>query len=521
MGDDMKVMIGALALLAVFTVPHAALGQGAQCVQLEEPGGMGLTVTKKCAAETASGFSEDDAYYLVEMKLTPEEGFGNGKTFDKKSAGGKALQGFLKAFFNSEKSTNLDIGLTVIQGATVYPVMSMMNFQLVDDNRWRSSVRADYRTMLHKLGAGEQFYVEINYSYSKTKRIDLTKATDVVGSLGVKLVTPAVSPFINVARDVVNETMKASGVDMQSGYKLALFPWKGETSEVEFRLTSPTGVPFARVNVQVRGTRSLMANARRLKEMADSLPTDNVTSPLVNLPKEMITGQARDWPLLNAALGPVPSLSEVLGKQLTTATLPGFCNSVSTGLSTSYLLTSFDSVLVQARLVEAATDSIRPQVNPYKRCFQDGKKRALIASYLGIDTEYQEPDPTDPKPAPYEALFMLGCVLKGATGDECGPPDASRRIVLASLSPSVRIGALDTLPPQFSLGLPETSYMVTQADFLSRFAGKFARFRNISINTQTMTISERADSADLSLKVTTDKAGKIVAVEIRAAGVQA
>lgn len=493
--------------------------QAPNCTDANTSGGMGLTVTRTCTANPDASLAEADAYYLVEVKVTPEAGFGDNSTFDKSSASGKALKGFLKTFFNSEKSTNLDIGLTIRQGSDVYPVMSLMNFQLTEDNIWRSSVRINNRTMLHKLSAGSQFNAELNYSYSRTRRIDLTPATAIVESFGVKLVTPAVAPILATARNVVNATMKASGVDMQSGYNMDLAPWNGSTMEAEFLMTNPAGGKFARVSVRIRGTRSLMAAATDLMNIKNALPNGVVSVPLNALPKEVITGQARDWPLVNSALGASPSLTEVLGKELTKDTLLGFCQSIDTGISSAFLLTSFDSILMRAKLIEASTVTIRPKINPYVRCFPDKATRDVISLRLMINTEFSETpeaviDTAKPKPVEYEALAALGCVLKGIEGDDCGNIDANREKVTAALAPMVEIRALESLPANLSTGLP-ADYRIAPADFLSRFTRKLARFRNISVVTQSMSVHEKLDSASLRLKVFTDSTGKIIAIEFR------
>lgn len=513
----MKWMLKVLLLLGAIVGSGASQAETPNCQAKDQaPVGMYVKITQTCTAKADAG-DPTDAYYAVEVLVEPQAGFADGAKFDTGSPEGKALKAFAKALFGNEKATNLDLGVTLSQGATVYPTMSLVSLQLVDNNRWASNVQSNRRTFLHKLTALDQFEVKLTYNYSISSKIDLKPSTDLIDAMGVKLITPAVTPIINAAGTFGNAMLKAGGVASQSGYQFSLAPAKrggniSQTFDVVFNNRA-----IAKLTVRVSGTRSLLVAANDLELLQTTFPVGLVSRPSLNfLPNEIATGQIKNWSVLNAALGSMASLVDVaVGKELTKDQLAPFCGGVELGLSESYKLTIFDNLMIRAVLLEAATKNMRPKVNPYTRCFGDAE-RTLIKKHLGIETEAQE----DQGPGltgsikDYEILYKIGCHFAGKAGPQCGSQEALTQRLSGAFAPKVRITELAVSNADMHAGIGDDGFMNAN-DLITRFGGRFVAFQGIEAGKGQVIVRE-IDGGPL-YRITGEMGpdGKIVSISIR------
>lgn len=157
----------------VLTISWPAQAEPPTCSQVVESAGRGMQITRICTANSAGFSNTYDAYYRVSVSVAAGPGFADQARFRERSTEGRILAGLLNLFTNSERVTNVDIGIEIRQGNYQYPVRPLLQFRRTNDNEWRSFLRGDARSFLHKLDSGP-FYVTLSYSYSRTSTMDLT-----------------------------------------------------------------------------------------------------------------------------------------------------------------------------------------------------------------------------------------------------------------------------------------------------------------------------------------------------------
>jgi hypothetical protein len=506
-----------LALFGTFllTPAHAA---PPNCTNGGNYVGQGVKIKQICTAK-ASEFDTFDAYYRLVIYVTPAQGFQDRMNFKERSTQGKALEGLLSSLAGSKKALNVDIGISIVQGASQYPVRSILNFKKVNDNEWTSMVRGDSRSFFHRLNNGEPFTVTLKYSYSKTSSIDMSPATNLLQSAGVNLVTPAVLPLLTAANTVANSIIATGNVTSDSGYEFTFSPSLDRNVSSDFEIIDPkTNSVIATVKLRLEGSRSLFADPQEHGNMAATLPTGQIAVPTMNsLSRQIATGQAQSWDLLNSALASTSFDAVPLGKEPTPTDVQSFCAATESGLLASYSLASFDSLLVRARLLNLATRTVQSRFNPYTQCFTSDQ-RAIIQKYLaGIDPNYTiTVAPTLVPLNDFEALYRLGCYLKGAAGDDCIDYSPTMDAVANTLDDTVIIAALEGVQAkEFFEGLDGNNLAISRADFLTRFSGKFSNFWGIEAKSGSLRLRETQGGTSLRLYVERSIGGKIQRITIR------
>jgi hypothetical protein len=505
-----------LAVLAVVLTNFSAqpaVGQSptAICKDMNTGVGKGMRLVKSCSAANLK-INPFDSYYQVVVEVTPAAGFGDQARFDRKSAQGKVLSGLMDAVFSREKATGLDLTLNVTQGAATYPPRSLMSFEY-SDKRWQSNVTSDARTLLHRISINEDFQIRLNYAYSEKSSIDFNAATGLIQSTGLKVITPATQPVLAAANTLANSILRANDITVATGTAFSLSPSAAGMRNVEqhFEVVDPReGTAIATIRVRLQGTQSLFAPPAAPEALQSALPTGAVTMPeLDSLSRQIATGQAQNWGILNGALA-AASLGQVpLGREPTRAELKGFCNSAESGLASNYLLSPFDNLLVRAKLLEAASLPLQRATNPYKICFSDDQ-RTLIRTHLGLDTEFAEVNPAELRPMMrHEALAALGCFFAGKEGDYCGTAAEVRQQVRDLLAENIVVGPLEGVSvAEVYADLP-ASRTLTRDQFLARFGSRFASFFGINASAGSVGLRETANGTQLRLTGEVDAAGKL------------
>lgn len=498
--------IAVITIISVWSVPTSA---AVVCSQIDESAGVGVRRIEICRSNTAPATDFLDAYYRVETTVSLGAGFGG--DFNKSSPQAKALRSLMKSLFSYEKATAVDIGFNLSLGGYTYPLLSLVSFKKINDEKWSSTVQANPSSLLHKVAATDAFNIDLQFVYSRGSKVDLSPAVNILNSLGVSMATPTMQPIIAAASTVTTALVSAGDLGVSSKYSYNLKPAKGEVSGITYEIYDPASrQAIARVAFKIVGTRSLLTSALSLDQLDSTMPTGVVSiSGLQNLPSQVATGQAKNWPVLNNALASAASLQDVpIGKTPSSAELAQFCNSVYSGLNSSFALSSFDNLMVRAKLLEAATTNIRPGINPYPACFS-ANERARIATGLGIDTE-AAPPPPPPTIGPltdFETFNLIGCLFIGSVGDYCGP--FSEDTVKSKLSGQVAIEALETANGSAGFGVPESG-LLTSDEFIAKFRGKFARFRNINSATGRMNLVEAEGGPTLLFTAKVSQADKKV-----------
>jgi hypothetical protein len=506
------LVIAAVAAVSFWStsVPAAVV-----CSRIKEAAGVGVRRVQVCRNNTDPATDPLDAYYRVQTNVTLGPGFGG--DFNKSSPEAKALRSLMKSLFSYEKATAVDIGFGLSLTGYDYPLLALASFRKSDDNKWSSTVQGNPSSLLHKLSAADSFNVDLQFLYSRGTKVDLSPAVNVLKSLGVSVATPAAQPIIAAASAVASALVSSGDVGVSSKYSYNLKPEKDEISRVTYEIYDPTSDKLiASVDFEIVGSRSLLTSAQRLDLLDGTLPVGAVSiAGLQSLPTQVATGQAKNWPVLNNALASAASLQDVpIGKTPSQAELAQFCNSVASGLNSSFSLSSFDNLLVRAKLLEAATVSIRPGVNPYPACFSDAD-RARVRTALGIDTEAVPPPlPVTVGPlTDFETFNVLGCFLTGGGGGYCGV--VSDTDVKARLSGQVAIEALETATGSAGFGIPDSG-LLTADEFVLKFRGKFAHFRNIDGSAGRMNLLETEDGPNLLFTAKASQSDrKVTAIRVR------
>jgi hypothetical protein len=479
----------AIAVAALVSVWSTAGSASIVCDRVNEAAGVGVRRIEICRNSAAPATDFLDAYYQVQTTVTLGSGFGG--DFNKSSPQGKALRSLMKSLFSYEKATTVDIGFNLRLPGYTYPLLALVSFKKSNDDKWTSTVQANPSSLLHKLSAADAFNIDLQFLYSRGTKVDLSPAVNVLNSLGVSVATPAAQPIIAAASTVTSALVSAGDLGVSTKYSYNLKPAKGEVSGITYEIYDPgSGQVIAGVALRIVGSRSLLTPSQPLDLLDSTTPTGSVSiAGLQSLPGQVATGQAKNWPVLNNALASTASLQDVpIGKKPSSSDLAQFCNSVYTGLNSSFSLSSFDNLMVRAKLLEAATANIRPDINPYPACFGDGD-RARIRTALGIDTEAAPPKPpvTVGPLTDFETFNMIGCLFIGATGDYCGV--FSDEAVKGKLSGQITVDALETASGSAGFGIPDSG-LLTADDFVAKFRAKFARFRNIDSAAGRMNLIE-------------------------------
>ncbi|WP_425230596.1 hypothetical protein [Sphingomonas sp.] len=372
------------------SVPAASTG----CTP--RPTAAGLSPAEICMAHPPAGGDENDAYYLVDAVVVAESGFGSSTTIEARSAAGRALDGIMSTLLGHRRVSTLDLSLVVQQDTTTYPAVPLIHFERTDRDHWQSSVNAGSRTLLHLLRPDDTFHATVSYAFSVTAHTD--PGSGVLGPLARKLVTPGITPILTAAAAAADVALHLPNADVHAGYNTPLGPSRNDPSRVQLVLTSPSGIRIATITLTLLGTRSLTRPAGDLAALDDTRPAGRVD--LDTIARAVPLNDGGSGPLLGTVLGSSTTLSAVLGRQMTPEALHDFCFSLSKGATGTVPFTTFDSLMIRARLVQIVADGLRPKVNPYVRCFGQ-PERALIATGLGISNiEAAEPAAaTSPPPA--------------------------------------------------------------------------------------------------------------------------
>lgn len=483
------------AAAGVFFWPPAAYA-AVVCSQTNEVAGVGVRRVEVCRNNTDPATDALDAYYKVQTKVTLGPGFGG--DFNKSSPQAKALRSLMKSLFSYDRATAVDIGFGLSLTGYDYPLLALVSFKKSNDDKWASTVQANPSSLLHKLSAADTFNIDLQFLYSRGTKVDLSPAVNVIKSLGVSVATPAMQPIIAAASAVASALVSSEDLGVSSKYSYNLKPEKGEISGITYEIYDPaSGQVIATIDFEIVGSRSLLTPAQPLHQLDGTMPTGAVSiAGLQSLPSQVATGQAKNWPVLNNALASAASLQDVpIGKTPSRVELAQFCNSVANGLNSSFSLSSFDNLIIRAKLLEAATTSIRPQVNPYPACFSDAD-RSRVRTALGIDTEVAPPPiPMSLSPlTDFETFNVIGCFLTGGGGGYCGA--VSDADVKAKLCGQIAIEALETASGSAGFGVPDSG-VITSDEFVLRFRGKFAKFRNISSSAGRMNLLETESGPNL------------------------
>jgi hypothetical protein len=508
---EARIIIGALVLALAASGSAAATPS---CdVSGSTPVGQGLHITKICTVPLPTGPDATDAYYVLVTNVRPGPGFEN-SGFGKDSLQGKIFKSLLKAVFNYDKATKVDVSLAIDAAGTSYPAMPLLSFQQDNNDHWTSHVQSNPQSLYHKLNATQFFDAKLEFRYSKSTRAELEPAVDLVKSLGVVVVTPAAEPIITAAGKLAKQVAEAADVVAVSGYERNFGPSANQTSEIEFQIFDPKSRSLvATINLKLLGSRSLLNPAQPLEAIGTTLPTGAVDQiALSQLPMQMATGEAKNWSLLNNALASAQTISDVLGKTPDANGIRSFCTSVAQGLSRSFRLSSFDNLIARATLVQQATAAAQPQVNPYQTCFST-TERAVIRTSLGIDTEFQPSVATRGNSLKsFDTFVTLGCFLTAKTGDLCGSDNDDKMI--AALADTVKIDALEITDATLAVSLP-ADRAITKSTFKTLFKGKFARFHDIDGSAGLMVVNESNDGPPLRLTAEVDNDQKIKFLRIQ------
>ena len=283
-----------IGFLCGLTVPLSAKAAPSTCATSNTVVGKGVKIARTCTASADPSFDTFDTYYRVVAELTPGQGFADQATFKKKSTQGKVFSGLLSSLTSAKKALAVDIGITVSQGTSHYPARSLLYFQKINENEWRSYIRGDARSLFHRLNNALPFTVAVTYSYSNTSSVDLSAGTTLLQSVGVSLVTPAVQPILAAANSITQSIVRASNVVSESGYEFTLSPAVLRNVSNEFQIIDPaTGGVIATVRLRLEGSRSLFGIPREHADVAQSLPSGVIALPSLNgLSQQIATGQA-------------------------------------------------------------------------------------------------------------------------------------------------------------------------------------------------------------------------------------
>jgi len=512
-------LIGLWLGALVFAISCPAQAEPPTCSQVAEPAGRGMLITRICTANSPGFSNTYDAYYRVSVSVTAGPGFANQARFRERSTEGQILAGLLNLFTNSERVTNVDIGVAIRQGSYQYPVRPLLQFRKTNDNEWTSFIRGDARSFLHRLDSGP-FYITISYSYSRTSTMDLTVGSSFLQSAGINLVTPAVEPIFSAVNRVTSSIVSAGNITSESGTEQLLSPALGDKVELVFQVAGPRStLPIATIRVRLEGTRSMMVpEPRPHAEIQATLPSGRIQDQTVaSLSRQIATGPAQSWDVTNVALATVPLATVPLGREATAADLRALCSTIEGKLQTDYTLTSFDNLMVRARLINRAAEPVRARINPFPLCFEAADDRSLIRTHLGYDTEYSVVPPPPPL-APFsdaDALYRFGCLFTGQLGPNCSAADATPERISQSLDEAIEVPALEGIvDEQVYANLP-SNRTIGPANFQQRFGNQFAHFRAISGASGTMQLQESEGGPWLTLLAERGPNGKLRRITIR------
>lgn len=504
----------ALQLLVGLMVAGAVIGHPAKaapptCSTASSPGGRGITISKTCFAAAETDYRPTDAYYQLQTRVVAGQGFADNARFKSKSAEGKILSSFLKTFFGTTDVTKLLIGLRLKEGGFEYPLMPLMEFT-IDDGRWTSSIKGDGLSLLHKLPAGGRFEASFTYAYSNKRSLDLGTAKDLIESTGITLVTPVAAPLFNFANAFGNALLSDGALDDNSSYDFTFSPEPNGRVEQQFKITDPrTNALIATVTIQMLGKRSYMSSAQPVGSIGGTLPNGLVDDGrLADIRDAVAVGQAKTQSILQNALGKTDVSELSIGTDLTPQSIAQICAKASERLRDDYRLSSFDNLIIRAKLINTVAASAKQPINPFALCFTQPAERQLIAKHLGYSTEtvISESSPL----RDYEVLEAIGCQLTGKAGDDCGPLDISRGKAVAASGAVITARPLEGLADNSPIleGMPPSRTLDAGA-FFDRFGGRFARFHTIASSSGSLMVHERADGPALRLEVRVAPNGKI------------
>lgn len=521
-GRALKTIVFGLVLSWLVAMPGPAIAADPVCRQVNEDAGRGARVIEICTAGAIGFDSAFDAYYRVAVEVTPGPGFGGLARFDRGSTQGRILRGFLSLFADMDRTTTTDVGISIRQGNLTYPRLSLITFRKVNNNEWSSTIRADARSIYHRLTGSEPFNITLNYAYSRTTSFDLSPGTRLLDSLGLNIANATTKPLLDAAAEVSRNILQAGDItSSDSSYGFSLSPDENRRVSIRFQITDPrTSAVIANVRLSIEGTRSLFfAGAREHAAIQNTLPAGIVRDVALNgLVRQIATGQAQNWDLPNATLATASMTAIPIWKEPNETDIRTFCSSVASGLTTNYSLTSFDSLIVRANLLSLAAEPIKSRINPYRLCFGSEEDRATIRARLGIDTEYVIARPVvAPALAPvtdFETLYRFGCFLTGKMGPRCMARDATPLRVAQSLAETVSAETLEGVRPELSAGLPEDRVMPA-AGFVERFGGRFFSFGDIVSASGSMHIQEVEGGPTLKVRLEQGPDGKVRRVSIR------
>lgn len=508
--------LGLGALILAISLPAKA--EPSTCSQVANPAGRGMQITRICTAN-ALGFNNTyDAYYRVSVSIAAGPGFANEARFRERSTEGRILAGLLNLFTNSERVTSVDLGISIRQGDYQYPVRPLLQFRRTNDDHWTSFIRGDARSFFHRLGNSRPFYVTLSYSYSRTSTIDLTVGSSFLQSAGINIVTPAVAPIFSAVNRITSSIVSAGNITSESGTEQLLSPARGDNVELEFLVAGQgSTAPIATIRVRLEGARSMMAEPRQHAEIHTTLPSDRIADQTVaSLSQQIATGQAQSWDVSSIALATAPLASLPLGREATAADLRSLCSTIEGKLQTDYGLTTFDNLMVRARLVNRAAEPVRERINPFQQCFEPAD-RSLIRTHLGYDTEYPVILPPPPL-APFDdvdALYRFGCLFTGQLGPNCSAADATPERINRSLDEAIEVASLEGIADEQVYASLPSNRTISPANFQQRFGGQFVRFRSISGVSGSMQLQETEGGPWLTLVAERAPNGKLRRITIR------